>query len=212
MPLQVPKKYENAFAFIKDPFRRVAHAMANYLDDQLGEIVDALKRRAACGVTLSLPSTAIMAERFLVRERVAATTGRSPAVSFPTGKAAYASMRSSLVALSQLRAASTAEGSLSAVWDWYATYAHLAGVDPTDHAAAAVGLPPIDSVNLWPLLARGKADGAAAPRDELPIGDTGALPNGDGKALVGGLLWANGTRLSTCSSARPIAHSSSTSM
>jgi hypothetical protein len=31
----------------------------------------------------------------------------------------------------------------------YATYAHLAGVDPTDHMAAAAGLPPIDSLNMW---------------------------------------------------------------
>ena len=27
---------------------------------------------------------------------------------------------------------------------WYATYCALAGVDPTDHKAAAAGLPPID--------------------------------------------------------------------
>ena len=33
-------------------------------------------------------------------------------------------------------------------WDWYATYAGLAGVDPTDHRAEAAGLPPIDSHDL----------------------------------------------------------------
>jgi hypothetical protein len=32
----------------------------------------------------------------------------------------------------------------------YGTFAHLAGVDPTDHRAAAAGLPPVDSLNLWP--------------------------------------------------------------
>lgn len=36
--------------------------------------------------------------------------------------------------------------------DWYATFAALAGVDPTDEKAAAAGLPPIDSVNQWPYL------------------------------------------------------------
>jgi hypothetical protein len=30
----------------------------------------------------------------------------------------------------------------------YATFAEVAGADPTDHAAAAAGLPPIDSVSV----------------------------------------------------------------
>lgn len=34
-------------------------------------------------------------------------------------------------------------------WDWYATLAYLAGVDPTDHAAAAAGLPAVDGINVW---------------------------------------------------------------
>jgi hypothetical protein len=31
-------------------------------------------------------------------------------------------------------------------------FAELAGVDPTDHTAAAAGLPAVDSVSLWPYL------------------------------------------------------------
>ena len=34
----------------------------------------------------------------------------------------------------------------------YSTYAAIAGVDPTDHLAAGAGLPPIDSINQWPLI------------------------------------------------------------
>ena len=33
---------------------------------------------------------------------------------------------------------------LTAVWDVYATFSAVAGADPTDHMAAAAGLPPID--------------------------------------------------------------------
>ena len=33
---------------------------------------------------------------------------------------------------------------LTAVWDVYATFSAVAGADPTDHRAAAAGLPPID--------------------------------------------------------------------
>ncbi len=32
--------------------------------------------------------------------------------------------------------------------DWYATFAALAGEDPTDHDAAASGLPAIDGLNV----------------------------------------------------------------
>lgn len=37
--------------------------------------------------------------------------------------------------------------------DWYATFCHLAGIDtPTDPVAEAAGLPPIDSLNMWPVI------------------------------------------------------------
>jgi arylsulfatase I/J len=39
-----------------------------------------------------------------------------------------------------------------ALWDWYGTFASLAGVDATDHRAAAAGLPPIDSYDLTSVL------------------------------------------------------------
>jgi arylsulfatase A-like enzyme len=45
--------------------------------------------------------------------------------------------------------------------DWYATFAALAGVDPTDAKAAAAGLPAIDSINQWPFLSGANA---TAPR------------------------------------------------
>ena len=55
---------------------------------------------------------------------------------------------------------------------WYnviRTFAHLAGADPTDHAAAAAGLPPVDSINLWPYLS---GESATSPRKRIPIGST----------------------------------------
>ena len=58
-------------------------------------------------------------------------------------------------------------GGLIALWDWYATFAHLAGVDPTDHRAALAGLPPIDSYDLSGVLL---GTNVSSPRTELPIG------------------------------------------
>ena len=43
----------------------------------------------------------------------------------------------------------TRSSGLTCPWDWLATFASIAGVDPTDHRAAAAGLPPIDSVSMW---------------------------------------------------------------
>jgi len=78
------------------------------------------------------------------------------------------------------------ETGLVTVWDWYATYAGLAGVDATDHMADKAGLPPIDSINQWELIA---GTNHTPPRQEFLIGDTTALtPNADGKTEVGGIL------------------------
>ncbi len=53
-------------------------------------------------------------------------------------------------------------------WDWLATWAHLGGVaDITDHKAAAAGLPPVDSLNMWPLISG--ANGTS-PRTEIVVG------------------------------------------
>lgn len=46
----------------------------------------------------------------------------------------------------------TTYSGIVAVWDWYATFCDIAGVDATDHRAAAAGLPPIDSVSFLKVL------------------------------------------------------------
>ena len=33
--------------------------------------------------------------------------------------------------------------------DRYATFAAVAGVDPTDHRAQLAGLPPVDGISMW---------------------------------------------------------------
>jgi arylsulfatase I/J len=52
------------------------------------------------------------------------------------------------------------------VCDFYATFAHLAGVDPTDHRAAAAHLPPLDSLNLWPYISGANN---TSPRTEIHV-------------------------------------------
>ena len=86
------------------------------------------------------------------------------------------------------------------VADFYATYCGLAGGSPAfcaaDERAAASGLPPVDSLDLWPLLS-GAA--GASPRTEVAVDIRGkalALIQGDWKLLTGhqvGAGWCGGT-------------------
>jgi arylsulfatase I/J len=93
---------------------------------------------------------------------------------------------------------------LAGIWDWYATFAHLAGVnDLSDPKALAAGLPPVDSLNLWPYLSGKNAE---SPRKEIAIGTNmwqgkqvmwGAPPSNtivvgviaDNRTSQGGGLW-----------------------
>lgn len=81
-----------------------------------------------------------------------------------------------------------------AIADWYGTLAKLAGVDPTDHTAALWDLPPIDSVDVWPLVSG--ANGTS-PRHELLV-DANCLIQGDMK-LLRGKVRVNGAFTRACS-------------
>lgn len=62
----------------------------------------------------------------------------------------------------------------------YATFAALAGVDPTDHLANESGLPPIDSLNVWPFLS---GQEASSPRQTILINEN-ALIHDDYKVVM----------------------------
>jgi len=69
--------------------------------------------------------------------------------------------------------------------DWYATFASLAGVDPTDKPAAKAGLPAIDSIDMSHMIT---GVNSTSPRTELPLSyaysDDGTPP--EYKALIDG--------------------------
>lgn len=49
----------------------------------------------------------------------------------------------------------------------YATFCHLSNLDPTDRRAAAAGdVPPIDSLNVWPLISGANK---TSPRATMPL-------------------------------------------
>ena len=62
----------------------------------------------------------------------------------------------------------------SVAWSADATFCALAGVDATDHRAAAAQLPPVDSISMVPVLL---GTPGARPRLSLPIGAEPRLSN-----------------------------------
>ncbi|KAG5190929.1 arylsulfatase B-like protein [Tribonema minus] len=72
---------------------------------------------------------------------------------------------------------------LVAVEDWYATFCALGRADPTDTKAQKAGLPPVDSINMWPYLS-GQVSAfkftgdpvQKSPRKEVTLGFTTGMP------------------------------------
>ena len=191
MPLQVPQDYLDRFAYVDDPHRRLMHAMVAYLDDAVGKVVGTLKSTGLWEDTLVVFHADNGGEIL--------GAGVCGGNNWPLRGGKFTNWEGGVRvnafvsggALPVARRGQKEEG-LVTIWDWYATYAGIAGVDPTDHAASAAGLPPIDSIDVWPLLAGANS---TPPRTEIALGDTTAVnPNGDGDTLVGGVMQVlNGT-------------------
>ena len=79
----------------------------------------------------------------------------------------------------------TRQGGLIAVWDWYATFATLDGVDHHDKRAAATGLPAVESSNVWPLL---NGSTARSPRERLLIAGTEDLEVDGSEPVLFGII------------------------
>lgn len=61
--------------------------------------------------------------------------------------------------------------------DFYATFCGLAGVDPADSAAERLGLPPVDSMDMWPLFS---GENLTSPRTEILFTPLRGLANTSG--------------------------------
>ena len=179
-PLQVPKAWLDKFAFIDDRIRRSYAAMTHYLDHVVGRLIDAFRSRGFWDSMLVL-----------------FTADNGGPIYFPAGgnnhplKGGKYSDWEGGVRVSAFLAGGalppvvqgTTSEALCHIADWYATFASLAGVNATDTEAGAVGLPPIDSVNLWPALVTG-GPSAAPARTEIQL-STDALISGRLKLIRG---------------------------
>ncbi len=177
-PYQVPDRYLAKFSFIDDYYRRIYHAMLNYLDDVVGPVVDALKSRGIWDNLLLVVST----------DNGGPISSNKGGNNYPLkgGKATdwQGGVRGNAFVnggfLPETQRGKKTEGYIHLA-DWYGTFCGLAGVDPTDTKAAAANLPPVDSMDMWPLIS---GQNSTSPRVDIPISNK-TLISGDYKILVG---------------------------
>jgi arylsulfatase I/J len=169
-PLQVPKAYENNFSHIDNERRRLYAAMVYLLDEQMGILVNQLKQANMWDNTVFVFASDNGGPIY----RYGTPGGNNnplrggKASNFEGGIRVPAFVSGGYL---PEKARGTKKAGLSALWDWYATFAAIGDIDPYDARAALAQLPKVDSVNLWPYIS-GETD--VPPRKELELG----LPSG----------------------------------
>ena len=182
-PLEIPDKYANMYNFIDNPSRKIYHAMTKCLDDIVGELTDMLKQRKMWNNTLFVLSG---------DNGGPLDTGNN----FPLKGGKYSDWQGGVRVNAfvsggylpeKMKGQKTEEYIHLA--DWYATFSAVAGVNPTDEKAAKAKLPPIDSLNMWPLIS---GQNSTSPRIDIPLSHS-TLISGDYKILVGNVGLAGWT-------------------
>eukprot|EP00756_Hemistasia_phaeocysticola_P004781 Hpha_TRINITY_DN13003_c0_g1::TRINITY_DN13003_c0_g1_i1::g.69194::m.69194 len=175
-PLQAPKDYQDSFSFIEDGFRRTYHAMVNVLDDNLKNMTETMKGLGMWENTLMVLSSDNGgfvkspqgdcnytgyggAEDSDAGHGYVCFNGEAGANNYPLRGGKYSPFEGGIRVnafmsggfLPQAVRGTKNDGMIH-IADWYGTFCKLAGVDPTDTWAAESGLPPVDSVDVWPLV------------------------------------------------------------
>jgi len=181
-PLQVPEEWLQNFTFMEikgrsDILRRQYNAMVQYMDNEVGNFVQALKDRGMWDNTLLVlvsdnggptytPGAASNSP--LRGGKLSDWEGGVRVNAFVSGGAIPENVRGTKV-----------EG-LSHISDWYTTFCGLAEVDSSDKPATDVGLPDVDGVDIWPMITAQKQ----SVRDEVYVSRY-TLISGDMKLITG---------------------------
>ena len=177
-PLQVPQTYLDMFRFIDNRDRRYYHAMVTYLDDIVGILTAALKKRGMWDNLLFVTSSDNGGPVYagggannypLKGGKVSDWQGGIRVNAFVSGGYLPEKMRGQKT-----------DGYIHLA-DWYGTFCAIAGVNQADEKAAKVKLPPVDSYNMWPLIS---GQTTTSPRTEIPA-SFNTLISGDYKILTG---------------------------
>jgi arylsulfatase I/J len=209
-PMQAPQEYQDRFKFIEYDNRRVYHAMVSFLDDQLGNITNTMKNLGMWDNTLMIltsdnggyvksPNGACNTTSASWRgagddtdigHGTACDNGEAGANNYPLRGGKYSNFEGGIRVnafasggyLPKAVRGSKLEGIIH-IADWYRTLTQgIAGLDPTDHWAAESGLPPIDSLNVWPMLS---GENMTSPRESILV-TADMIVVGEWKYVVGG--------------------------
>lgn len=196
-PYEVPDADLARFASIDIPIRRYYAAMISHLDSLVATLVDALKAKGLYEQTLFIvtsdnggpvtngpPDPTLQsgggANNFPLRGgKIGIMEGGIRLNAFVSGGFLPAALRGT-----------TYEGFMH-LEDWYTTLCALAGVDPTDRRAAAAGLPPVDGLDMSPIIL---GTNATSPRTEIVIGSSDDSDHA-GNTIVAGVINADGYKL-----------------
>ena len=179
-PLEVPDRYVKKFDFIDDQARQNYSAMVKYLDDLIGNLTSALKQRGMWDNLLFVTS----ADNGGPLESANNYPMKGGKFSDWQGGIRVNAFVSGGYLPEKMRGQKT-DGYIH-LTDWYATFCYLAGVDPTDEEAAKAKLPPIDSMNMWPLIS---GENSTSPRTDIPASHN-TLISGDYKIITGTLRYS----------------------
>ena len=176
-PLQAPVEYQAKFSFIQEDNRRMYHAMVNFLDDQLLNITESFKEHGFWDNTLMILSSdnggyvknnnggcnSTTGTNGLPNQDIGHGTGcfngEAGANNWPLRGGKYSMFEGGIRVnafasggyLPDKVRGTKVEGIIH-IADWYGTLCELGGVEPYDKDAKDSGLPPIDSVNVWPMV------------------------------------------------------------
>jgi len=177
-PLQVPKKFLDMYSDVAtDDWRRQRYlAMTRYMDSAVERVTAVLKTKGMYNDTLIVfnsdnggpiyRNVSVGANNWPLKGGKGSNwDGGIRVNAFVSGGFVPQGVRG------------TRLGGLGTLWDWYGTFASLGGVDAFDSRASAAGLPPVDSVNLWPYIA---GDVKSSPRVSIALGSSSCIHQYDG--------------------------------
>ena len=188
-PYEAPAAKLAQFPGIGQPPRHYYTAMTSVLDDNMGKVRDALHAAGVWNETLWVVSSdnggpignGYGGNNWPLKGGKASNwEGGVRVNAFVTGgwlpPAVIGTVQEGLVELA----------------DWYTTFCALAGVNATDEAAAAAGLPPVDGLDISALLT---TPGATSPRTEVVLGTSLSSNIATGATSVQGIIRADGWKL-----------------
>jgi arylsulfatase I/J len=158
-PLEVPAVYHEKFDFIANSevgdfegHRQTYTSMVNFMDGAVGNITDLLKSKGMYDDTIIFFQSDNGGPSFSGSSHTANNwpLKGTKMHNWQGGIRVNAWVSGGLIKTQYPHMVGTKLEGLVSIADWYATVAGIAGVDPTDHRAAAAGLPPIDGLNMMP--------------------------------------------------------------